>query len=591
MNLYSFFPETGEEMMIKKLVTRGSVLFLALILLYPCRAGAEVRGPLVVSERWPECTDMLTWLSDVFRLENVQNASERDRAIAFHNWLRLFNRNCQNEGGMAHAFEGAWGEEGFLHDAHKHLFVYGWGYCSTHSLIAEALWQEYMQDSLAADRVIVMHENGGYHTMHRLRMDGRFGAFDARYSYYLLEKDTPEARILDWEDIGDDRNIWANMKYNNRCRPFFEFPQKEFQRALWVKHKPIFESEAAWRAAGTEPEVVFRDRKYKMGTRFHDMRFSLPRGMTIERYWDNSMKKWYIPRKKKDRFLPEGRFYRVGWSMVGADGEANDPNRPKMKPYLSRVPEGLGYPSHLEGDLSLGQAWGLIRYQPQLARGDLSQVLAQGRGLENHGRAPYVRPAADSGEGEWILEFYSPYIMVDGLVKGELMGTKEDRVSVAFRSQVPKRFDLDEKDRWLDWKVLADKPGEFLATLDRTDAAEGASSLHGAYRFQLRLRFAAAGEASGVGLKSLGLAAFFENGIMSIPQIFAGDNTIRFKVDDPDQVEADILVTYGWQDAQGADWSHRMRITPNMFYKDNEACYHLEAPDLVRCNSLVISYP
>ncbi|MBN2289724.1 MAG: hypothetical protein JXQ83_10365 [Candidatus Glassbacteria bacterium] len=576
---------------MKKLELHCSRWLTALLLCLAGTAAAGVRGPLVVSDRWPECTDLLSWADDIFRLENVSQAPERDRAVVFHNWLRLFNRLCEGTGGMAHAFEGAWGREGFVHDAHKHLFVYGWGYCSTHALIAEALWQEYLGDSLAADRVIVMHEDGGYHTMHRLRMDGHYGAFDARYGYYLLERDSPDARILDWEGVGDDRNILANLEYRNRCRPFFEFPRKELERALWIKPRKVFESEAAWRAAGSEPEVVFRDRKYKMGTRFHDMRFSLPRGMTVERWWDNRMKKWYVPEKNEDMFLPEGRFYRVGASMVGADGQANDPNRPKMKPYLTRVPAGLGYPAYLEGELSLGQAWGLVRYRPELARGDLSQVLAGGQGLEASVSPPYVRPDRDGGEGEWILEFYCPYIMVDGLVSGELAGSESDRVEVAFRSQVPKRFGLDEEDEWLDWKVLADKPGEFLRTLDRADPAQGGSSLHGTYRFQVRLRFAAAGPAAAVGLKSLGLAAFFENGIMSLPQLFAGDNTVRLKVDDPAQVESDILVTYTWQDEQGAERCHRMRVTPEMFYRDNQAVYNIEAPGLVRCNSVAVSYP
>jgi hypothetical protein len=570
---------------------RSLFVIQAFLLISPLMLRAQVRGPLVVSDNWPECTDMLTWANDIFRLENVEKASERDRAIVFHNWLRLFSRLCEGVGGMAHAYEGKWGEEDFVSDAHKHLFVYGWGYCSTHSLIAEALWQEYLRDSLAADRVIVMHENGGYHTMHRLRMDGHYGAFDARYGYYLLERDTPDAHILDWDGVGDDSNIRANLKYENRCRPFFEFPSTEFERALWIKPKPVFQSEAAWRAAGTEPEVVFRDRKYKMGTRFHDMRFSLPRGMTIERYWNNRMKKWYIPEKNKDMFLSEGRFYRVGTGMVGADGEANDPNRLKMAPYLTDVPLGLGYPSYLEGKMSLGQAWGLIRYLPDLARGDLYEIMKEGGGLEAFHSAPFVRPDGDYGEGEWVLEFYCPYILVDGFIQGELVGQGEDRVEVAFRSQVPKRFNLDQPDEWLDWKVLADKPGKFLATLDRTDSAEGESSLHGTYRFQLRLRFDAAGEASRVGLGSLSLLAFFENGIMSIPQLSSGGNTIRFKVEDPAQVKSDILVTYAWQNAEGAAKSHEMLLTPGMFIKDNQAVYHIDAQGLARCNSLIISYP
>ena len=175
---------------------RGVLIALSVAgLLTQLSLAAKVEGPLVVSDRWPECTDLLTWADDIFRIDGVSHGSERDKAVSFHNWLRLFNRLCEGVGGMAHAIEGAYGEEAFLHDAHKHLFVYGWGYCSTHALVAEALWQELLGDPLAADRVICMHENGGFHTMHRLRMDGHFGAFDARYGYYLLEKDAPDARI------------------------------------------------------------------------------------------------------------------------------------------------------------------------------------------------------------------------------------------------------------------------------------------------------------------------------------------------------------------------------------------------------------
>ena len=90
---------------MKKLRIIGLFLFLAFLLPYSNAARAEVRGPLVVSERWPECTDMLTWLDDIFRLGNVEKASERDRAVVFHNRLRLFNRLCESVGGMAHAFE------------------------------------------------------------------------------------------------------------------------------------------------------------------------------------------------------------------------------------------------------------------------------------------------------------------------------------------------------------------------------------------------------------------------------------------------------------------------------------------------------
>jgi len=42
-----------------------------------------VSGPLVVSDNWPECTSLQTWMRDIMRLENVQNASETAPATVF----------------------------------------------------------------------------------------------------------------------------------------------------------------------------------------------------------------------------------------------------------------------------------------------------------------------------------------------------------------------------------------------------------------------------------------------------------------------------------------------------------------------------
>jgi hypothetical protein len=115
-----------------------SCLLLAFVL---CRSlfaieRQVVSGPLVVSESWPESTDLISWTRDVMRLEKVENASETAQAKAFFKWLRLFSKMAT--GGMLQAYEGAYGNEHYVLDAHKNLFVYGWGHCDTHSRIAEA---------------------------------------------------------------------------------------------------------------------------------------------------------------------------------------------------------------------------------------------------------------------------------------------------------------------------------------------------------------------------------------------------------------------------------------------------------------------
>jgi hypothetical protein len=205
--------------------------------------------------------------------------------------------------------------------------------------------------------------------------------------------------------------------------------------------------------------------------------------------------------------------------------------------------------------------------------------------------SPFLRPAATDIQGKWVLEFVSPYILVDGFIRGELLGTDSDTTEVAFRSQIPKRFDLSESDQWNPWKILASKPGPFRVGLDRADSAEGSSSFHGTYRYQVRFRFQASSSTSQVGLADFGIVYFFENGIMSIPQIFAGRNIVRFKVRDASAVQSDIFVNYQWEDRAGKKTSNMKRLYPELFFKGNEAVYTIDAPQLWRCNSLVISYP
>ena len=60
--------------------------------------GRAITGPLVISNSWPRCTDLVSWAKDVWRLEGLQEASETRRAIALFNWVRLFNQVCMGGG-------------------------------------------------------------------------------------------------------------------------------------------------------------------------------------------------------------------------------------------------------------------------------------------------------------------------------------------------------------------------------------------------------------------------------------------------------------------------------------------------------------
>lgn len=566
---------------------------IAALLAAGCLAAAEhsaVSGPLVVSERWPQATDLVTWTKDVMRLEGLEKASETAQGKAFFEWLRLFCRMAA--GGMIQAYEGDFGKEQYVLDAHKSLFVYGWGYCDTCSRAADAAWQEYKGDAKASERVVVQNEGGGFHTMYRLRLDGKHGAFDPRYGYYLIDRDAPDARILDWAEVGNDGNILRNRTFKHRSRPFFEYFAQEWDRALALQ-PAYFENQSAWEKAGSPKRSVFGDSHYKMGTRFHDMDFRLPRGMTIERFWDNSARKFYRPVSERANrelpFRPSGRFYRVTETMLDGNWPKYDPNYQWAKPYLATIPKDENYDPEMEGGRSIGQAWGRMTYTPTLAQEDLKDVLASGSSLVHSAVAPYLRPREPAVGGEAVLDFYSPYVLVDGTLNAELAGGEEGDASIAIRTLRAKTNSAQDPDVWSEWQTLPSRPGKMSIELGRPRFNGRDVSIHGVYRFQVRVSVKPRpGRQSMPGLNALALDLYFENGIMSLPQIFAGQNTVHFKLRDAAALRAPVVVTYRYQTADG-EKAHKQMLKPGDF-RNNAATYALDAPGLVRCNSITISY-
>ena len=544
-------------------------------------------GPLVISERWPQATDLVSWTRDVIRLEHLEHASETAQAKVFFEWLRLFSRMAV--GGMIQPYEGGYGHETYVTDEQKTLFVYGWGYCDTFSRIAEAAWKEYKHDPLAAERVCVQHADGGYHTMYRLRLDGRHAAFDARYGYYLVDHDAPDARILDWAELRG--NFLKNREFHYRCRPFFEIFREEWNRALLLQ--PVyFETQEAWEKAGSPKESVFGNTQYEMGTRLHDMSFRMPRGTVIERFWDNTARRFYAPVASRTlaegAFLPSGRFYRVTDVSLDGNWPKYDPNYQKAKPYVVKVPAGEGYPADMVGHMTIGQAWGRIRYTPNLRAG-VNDALAPGSTLIHADLPPYLRASQPADGGQATFDFYSPYVLVDGTLNADLAGAARDDVKVEIRTLTAKPASESAPGTWSPWQMLCTGLGHNAIELGKPRFNGKDASIHGVYRFQVRVSVnPRAGRTAPAGLNGLGMELYFENGIMSIPQIFAGANTIQFKLRDASQQCGPVRVTYTYQTAAG-EKSHTQILHPADFHA-GVARYSFNAPGLVRCKSLAIAY-
>ncbi len=544
-------------------------------------------GALLSNRVWPRATNVRQWTEDVMRIEGLEKATDTAQAKAFFVWNRLFCKMAV--GGMIQASEGAFNQERSVLDPNKNLFVYGWGFCDTCSRAAEASWNAYKGDPHAAERVITQHDDGGFHTMYRLRLDGTYGAFDPRYGYYLIAEDTPTARILDWAEVGVDENFLRNKTFKNRSRPYFEIGRIEWERALLIK-PTYFASQKAWEDAGSPHESVFGDPKEPFGATYHNMEFRLPRGTAITRYWDNTARKFYHPAAARANrefpFLPSGRFYRVTETSHDGNWPRFDPNYAWAKPYLETIPKGEGYDKELEGGKTIGQAWGTIEYQPNLAQGDLADVMAADSTLSLAKAAPFLR-AKDAGTGgSAILDFYSPYVLVDGELDAAFAGPSGS-TTVELRTLTAKPWPSD-KDQWSQWQTLPASDGRLKIELGRPRFNGKDVSIHGVYRFQIRVNVKGDSQRRTSGLSALRMKLFFETGIMSIPPLFAGNNDMRFELDDASRLRGPVTISYAY-DSKAGKRTTEQRLLPSDF-KQGVASFSVRVPDLTRCDSVSIRY-
>jgi hypothetical protein len=243
----------------------------------------------------------------------------------------------------------------------------------------------------------------------------------------------------------------------------------------------------------------------------------------------------------------------------------------------------------MRGGQTIGQACGEIHYEPQW--GALEDVESAGirTDMTLSKEAPYLRPRKSSGDGEALFDFYCPYVLVDGTLRGEWTAAENDHPTIQLRALRSKTANRSTPDRWSEWQTIQTGPGGFQVELGR-DRFNGADvTIHGKYRFQLRLSLDMNPRRRGAaGLSELNLNLTFENGIMSIPRIHAGGNVIRFKVQDASAVQGPIEVVYRYQTRQGLR-SHSQTLHRADFVGD-EARYRLDVEDLVRCDSLLVKY-
>ena len=113
----------------------------------------------------------------------------------------------------------------------------------------------------------------------------------------------------------------------------------------------------------------------------------------------------------------------------------------------------------------------------------------------------------------------SPYVLVDGTLSAVLAG---EGAEIAIRTLAPKPRNAAEPDQWSEWQTLLTGSGAKQAELGRPRFNGRDVSIHGTYRFQVRVRVPQSAAQVAAGLSALSMKLYFENGIMSIPPLFAG---------------------------------------------------------------------
>ena len=200
----------------------------------------------LVSNRWPDCTTLESAVRDIFRLENVEDKSDQDKALALWKWFRVL----VSATGGSYAYEGPMGKKVLCHDPHKIFAVYGHHQCDGLSWAMAALWR--------AAGYMAFDECTWGHTSAALR----YRDADGLYRYHSFD---PQRRYYHWDG--------SNNRVSTRTMPVM--------RGMVYRHL-------------TAPREL------------HSLRTSLRVGETIERSWNN---RGHVVPSGKNKLEADGQRY------------------------------------------------------------------------------------------------------------------------------------------------------------------------------------------------------------------------------------------------------------------------------------------
>ena len=231
------------------------VLGLAAAVALSAAGPAPVSGPLVSCDRWPRATNLVSWTVDVMRIEGLENATETAQGKAFFEWLRLFSRMAV--GGMIQAYRRAARQRALRHRRPQDSLRLRLGLTAT----PPAASRKRRGRNTSATRArpsacCVQHEDGGYHTMYRLRWTAAT-ALSTRATATILWSATSPARAC-WTGArsASTRTSSAIALTATAAARSSRSSALEWERALLL-NPGWFDSEQQWQDAGAPKEYVF----------------------------------------------------------------------------------------------------------------------------------------------------------------------------------------------------------------------------------------------------------------------------------------------------------------------------------------------
>lgn len=540
---------------------------------------AEIVGPMVVSDRWPQAGDLATWAADVLRIEGKTDASERDKALALYYWTRLF---VMSPKAGTEPYEGPFGAEARLvEDVTKVMFVHGCGDCDYQARALEAVWCLYQGDDLAGRRVNLMPHP---HTMTELRWDGAWHAFDPMNGVFFLASDSPTANVLSFaEEVHSEPLLRANEHFEHRARPFFERVRPwEGSVNEWSMHlalEAFFESGQAWLAAGSPPATVFATHSLPSTLPMSDLDWFVPRGTRVERRW-SADETFFAPAAQASYFGPQGRHYRAASEWDGSvshwNAEEDRYNFPKVEPYLTPCSDAGDLYFHGQHTLYLVGS-GTQVYEADLWSEAYLDAVEGEPGLVRSASPPYLRPDRAGEPRAITFEVRVPYVIADAEVEAAVARGPRDSARL-----------LLSTDGGLSWDELSAGTGAVSVNLGRERFDGRHQSVCGKYGFLLRFECEAASDPASVGLGRLRLSTHIDGSLNALPRLEEGANTVRFKVREASAVVAPVEVEYRWMAGESERRDSRTLLPEEL--RAGEASYGVDAAGLTKLLSYGFAY-